>query len=277
MPKNTRPLADTLNQERTEIENYLYLGKVKWEKLIAAIRSQAEIQNLAFSNEQILTFLMACGYALSGKAGLHELTKILTGSDLQLPPNPKIWFETLPLTPRQKEGNTNVDLALGMISRRSSTKSGIQLDVTENTWVCFCEMKYDSDISPRTTNDVNRNQLLRVIENALCFQNSGKLTDNIYVTLVTRQEFQGKLVYKSYREQFEKYRNNPDSIQRDLNNSHLPKRVQSNWHYPRDISEAINKLHLNWVSYEELFSRLPMPSESSLYQLYQEIKRFWEF
>lgn len=257
MLNNTNSFADNLNQGRTRIEKYLYLGKVSWEKLISTIRSQEEVQNHGFSNEQIWTFLMACGYALSGEPGLHELTRILTGSDFPLSLEPKVWLEALPLPPRQKEGNTHVDLAFGTISQRSHTKSGIELDTNKTTWVCFCEMKFNSDIALKTTHDSNRNQILRVIENALCFQNSGKYADKIFVSLVTPEKYRSKKGLTQYREKFEEYRNNPDSIQRDLNNSRLQKREQPNWHYPGDISERINKLHLNWVSYEELFSHLP--------------------
>jgi hypothetical protein len=250
---------------------------MKWENLLETIRRQEISKSPNFKDEQIWTFLIACGYALSGEAGLHELTKILTGSDLPLPPKPKVWLEALPLPPRQKEGNTNVDLALGTISIRRRTKSGIELEKDKVTWVCFCEMKFNSDIARKITHDNNRNQLLRVIENALCFQNLGKYAEKIYVSLVTPEIFRSKKGLQQYREQFEKYRNNAGSIEEELDYSCLQKREQSKWHYPEDISERINKLHLNWVSYEELFSHLPVPSESGLNWLYQEIKHFWEF
>jgi hypothetical protein len=278
MKSNYPPsLAQLLDIHQFEILSYLFLGKVKWDQLLETIRCQEVSRSQDFKDEQVWTFLMACGYALLGKAGLRELTKTLTGSNPPLPPDPKIWLEALPLPPRHKERNTNLDLALGTISRRTPTLSGIQLGIAENTWVCFCEMKYDSDISPKVRNDVNRNQLLRVIENALCFQSAGKCADNIYVTLVTRKKFQGKSIDKKYGEYFEKYSDHPDSIRRDLNNSSLTKRVQPNWHYPEDLSKLIRKLQFKWVSYEELFSSLPAPSESGLKGLYQEIMHFWEF
>jgi len=72
MLNNTNSFTDNLNQGRTGMEKYLNLGKVRWEKLITTIRSQEEVQNPGFADEQIWTFLMACGYALSGEAGLHD-------------------------------------------------------------------------------------------------------------------------------------------------------------------------------------------------------------
>jgi hypothetical protein len=269
--------AETLDQNWAKFENYLNLGRLELEKLITKIKHEAEVQKPAFANEQIWTFLMACGYALSGEAGLKELTRVLTGSDLPLPAKPKIWIEVSPLPPRQKEGNAFVDLALGTISRRSPTKSGIELDFSDNGWVCFCEMKYDSDISPKTTYDVNRNQLLRVIENALCFQNAGKLADKIYVTLVTRRESRSESNHKKYNKILDEYLNNPHSLAEQLQDSQHGIRNQTDWHYPEDLEKRILNLKLNWVSYEELFSRMPAPSEFGLNQVYQEIQHIWKY
>lgn len=274
---HSHPLSDLLDTRKNDVERYLRLGKAKWENLSKKIRLQEISQSPVFKDEQIWTFLVACGYALSGEAGLQELSNILTDSDLPLPHKPKVWLEALPMPPRQKEGNTRVDLALGMISPRPLTKSGIQLDIIENTWICFCEMKYDSDLSSKTTHEINRNQLLRVIENALCFQHSEKLADKVYVTLVTRRKYQGSTVYKKYGDLFEDYRNNPASIQRDLDKLCLSKREQANWHYPNDISERIQKLRLKWISYEDLFSQMPKPSDFGLYQVTQKINYFWEY
>jgi hypothetical protein len=192
-------------------------------------------------------------------------------------PQLQIWIEVSPLPPRQKEGNTFVDLVLGAISRRSPTKSGIGLDFVEKSWVCFCEMKYDSDISSKIIHDVNRNQLLRVIENGLCFQNAGKLAENIYVTLVTRKESQNKLIHKKYKKILDGYRINPHGIAEQLNNSPHGVRKQTNWQYPEDLEERIHNVKLNWVSYEELFSSMPAPPESGPNQVYQEIQHIWEY
>jgi len=272
--KDSASLADLLDARKNDIEHYLYLGKAKWENLSKKIRRQEISQSIDFKDEQIWTFLLACGYALSGTAGVRRLTSILTGSEQIEPPQPQIWFETLPIPPRVKEGNANIDLACGSISNRGSTKSGIQLENMKQPWICFCEMKFTSDITLKTTHDNNRNQLIRVIENALCFQNSGNYADKIYVSLVTPDFFHYKKMLKEYKVKFEKYRDNPDSIKQDLIN--IDKREQPCWHYPKDISALINKLSLNWVSYEDLFNQLPVPTESDFKQLFQEIKLFWE-
>jgi hypothetical protein len=98
-------------------------------------------------------------------------------------------------------------------------------------------MKFNSDNANKITHDNNRNQLLRVIENALCFRNSGKYAEKIYVSLVAPEIYLSKKELQQYREKFEEYRNNPDSIEEELDNSCLPKREQSNW--------LIQKIYLN--------------------------------
>jgi len=270
-------LAQLIDNYQDEITSYINLGKVKWEKLISTIRSQEKVQNPTFADEQIWTFLMACGYALSGEAGLRELSKILTGSDVPLPPKPKIWLEALPLPPRRKEGNTNVDMAIGTISQRDNTKSGIRLENTGNTWICFCEMKFNSDIAQKTTHEANRNQLLRVIENALCFQNAGQYSDKIYVTLVTPEKYHDRNTIKSYREQFENYQIHPDKLKHELLTSMGLERKQNDWNYPEDISGLVDRFRMKWVSYEELFRRIPEPPDPSLKLVYEAIAHFGEY
>ena len=95
---------------------------------------------------------------MAREQGVTMLTRALTGSNQREPPNPKIWFEVLPIPPRKREGQTHLDLALGTIAKREGTESGIELDDVESPWICFCEMKWHSDISYRVTHDIHRNQ-----------------------------------------------------------------------------------------------------------------------
>ena len=150
------------------------------------------------------------------------LTEILTGRlGLPLLESPKVWLEYRPMTPRRGEGRTHLDLAVGNIIAEAETKGGIEL-VSEGltkTWICFCEMKWESDISPWTTNDENRNQLVRVIESALYFQKAGIFADEVYVSLVTPEAFkadQGS--EKLYQRKFAEYECSNFNIMEDLNN-----------------------------------------------------------
>lgn len=272
-------LTEGLNRYKDNIRSHLYPGRAEWDHLIEKIRAQEQAQTPNFADEQVYTFLIACGYALCGKDGIKKLTRILTGSDQTEPPDPKIWFECIPLPPRKGEGRTSIDLALGTISRRKQTKGqkltkgGIQLDDSKNTWVCFCEMKYKSDISTRTTHDSERNQLLRVIENALFFRSSDseRYPDKVFVTLVTPEVFNYANRYKGYKDKYEEYKNTPATIISDLHKCSQ----QPTWR-STDIEKQIDNLILNWVTYEELFANLPCTEETTYSGFLFKLRRFWE-
>ena len=270
---NNYLLAEILSRHKDNIEPYLYLGRAKWGDLIKKIRAQEQAQTSDFADEQVWTFLIACGYALCGEDGIKKLTNILTGSDQTKRLHSGIWFEFMPLPPRKGEGNTSINLALGTISRRKQTKGGIQLDDSGNTWVCFCEMKYNSDISIGTTHDSQRNQLLRVIENALYFQSSDSepYADKVCVTLVTPEVFRhANVKSRLYQYKYEEYKNNPSTIISDLHKcSQKP-----NWPSP-DI-KRIDSLCFNWITYEELFANLPYPEETLYSGFFLKLRRFWE-
>ena len=189
------------------------------------------------------------------------LTEILTGRlGLPLLESPKVWLEYRPMTPRRGEGRTHLDLAVGNIIAEAETKGGIEL-VSEGltkTWICFCEMKWESDISPWTTNDENRNQLVRVIESALYFQKAGIFADEVYVNLVTPEAFKAdqsseKLYHRKYAEYESSYLN----ILEDLNDCKLEARNQF------DAAERIDALSLRWPTYDDLFNGLPASAVSN--------------
>lgn len=271
-------LAEALGYREKEILSYLYLGRAKWENLIKTIRAQEQAQSAGFNDEQVWTFLIGCGYALCGEDGIRKLARILTGSDQAKPLLNKIWFEFLPLPPRRGEGKTSIDLALGTISCRKQTKGGIQLDDSEQTWICFCEMKYNSDISSGTTHDSQRNQFLRVIENALCFQNSGRYADKVFVTLVTPGVFRyANVKSRLYQYKYEEYKNDPTKIIGDLQECSLMHRVQTNWRYPTDIVRRLENLSLNWVTYEELLTHLPCPEEPLHSGIFSKLRQFLKY
>lgn len=263
-------LAEALKVHRGEIARYLYVGYAIWDDLIARVEREEGKRSGDCPDEQAWTFLVACGYAIAGEQGIAELATILTGSSQKLPPNPKIWFEVLPVSCRQKEGEAHLDLALASIAVRQGTGSGVRLDDVESPWACFCEMKWYADISVGVTYDVHRNQLARVIENALCFQYSGKYAEKVYVTLVTPASFRdARLKSRLYQYKFEEYNANRASLMADLEACILGKKEQVDWSYPSDLAERVAGLSLRWVTYDELFENLPHSAIAA------DLKDFW--
>ena len=175
------------------------------------------------------------------------------------------------MPPRLSEGNTHLDLAIGAIAKCGTTKSGIELNDWTTPWVCFCEMKWDSDITLGVTHDPNRNQLARVIETALCFQIDGVYAVEIYVALVTPARFKDSVEHpKEYSSTFKEYDADPARLLQDLDSCVLQKRSGPDWQYPDHIAGRVERLNLRWPTFEDLFSKIP-DSEISA-----GIKRFWE-
>ena len=263
-------LKDLLEEHYDEITRRLHLGYVHWEDMVSKIESQERAASGVFSNEQVWTFLMGCGYALAGADGVAKLTNLLTGADLPHPDDAKIWLEVLPLPPRNKEGNTHVDLAIGSITSRKNSTSGISLRLSSQPWVCFCEMKWDSDISLGVKYDPGRNQLARVIENALCFQGGGRYSDKVYVALVTPAIFRvAGDNCRAYQGMFREYESGRARLRQDLDACRLEKRNGPDWKYPPHIAERVDHLKLSWLTYEELVTGIPVSTIS------EELQRFW--
>lgn len=153
---------------------------------------------------------------------------------------------------------------------RKGTESGIQLDNIESPWICFCEMKWYSDISTSVTYDTHRNQLARVIENALCFQRSGKYAERVYVTLVTPGVFHlATLKSRLYQYKYEEYNAQRSSLLNDFQACGLERNDQPGWSYPADLGQRVKDLVLRWITFDELFENLP----SSM--IAPGIKNFW--
>lgn len=262
-------LAEVLMNHHDEITKHLYIGYARWDELISRVQRQERKPSDDFADEQIWTFLVGCGYAIAGKDGVATLTKALTGSNYKAPTNPRIWFEVLPIPPRKGEGETHLDLALGTIARRNGTESGIELENVKSSWICFCEMKWYSDISYNVSYDQHRNQLVRVVENALCFQNKGKFAEKTHVVLVTPKVFQqASTKSRLYQYKYSEYYSDASKIRGDLDVCQLDKNDRVDWNYPSDIQDGISKLSLGWISYEALFESMPISGISD------ELKRF---
>jgi hypothetical protein len=266
-------LGEALTTHKAAITDYLHVGYAVWDDLIARVQRQGAKPPGDCVDEQLWTFLVGCGYAIARKRGVTDLTRLLTGSEHRSRTKPNIWFEVLPTPPRKKEGETHVDLALGTSALRDGTGSGIRLDEVKAPWVCFCEMKWYADISCRVTYDLHRNQLARVIENALCFQTCGRYAEKVYVTLVTPAAFRDAAPKcRLYQYKFEEY-NKPDRapLIADLKACALTKSgppKQPDWFFPRDLAErAKSLLSLRWVTYDELFDEKNLPDSAIVGQL----------
>ena len=256
-------LAELLHENKGAIRLHLSLGSVCWEDLVGRVGGSS-----AARDEQLWTFLAACGYAIAGSDGVRQLTEILAGSGLHRD-NSRIWLEAMPMSPRKKEGNTHLDLALGTIRCRKGTDGGIELEDVSEPWICFGEAKLFSDLSHGVTHDPHRNQLARVAENALCFQREGRYARRIYVTLVTPKAFRfAPVLSRLYQYKFREYETNRWDLIKDLDLCGMGKRDAPDWRYPSKVADRVKRLELRWVTYEDLFENLPGSAIS------EELKKF---
>ena len=216
----------------------------------------------AHRNEKVWTYLIAdilCNSKLRNK---H--IACFCDKDTQLDDSYRVWFEAQPLVPRKgqrgkTEGNTRLDLAFGSIKRRGCTKAGIEFDPNSySSWVCFVESKYFADQSISVTHDPDRNQIIRIIENLLCFQGKSQFPKRLFFVLLTPRVFkqsQSEFISKSYSETFWKYENN-QRVLSDIEQSPFPIRSpQSNWKYPESLVDRVQCLSRKWITFEEIFER----------------------
>jgi hypothetical protein len=251
-------LATLLTEHKTHIEATLKIGYATWDALIERVERQDRKSAEDYDDEQIWTFLVGCGYAMAGAAGAAQLGSWLCGPVQSSGFPSSIWFERLPIPPRKKEGNTHLDLALGNIAERGNTSSGIRYDGHDAGIICFCECKWNSDLSKDVSYDRQRNQLIRVIENAVTFQSNGRFPARVIVTLITPKVFQdAPMKSRLYQYKYEEYKGNPAAMLHDLSNCQLETNSAEDFCYP-DIAQRLECLSLNWVAYEDLFSHVPL-------------------
>jgi len=243
-------LANQLNDNKDTIQKSLYIGRANWDGLVEKVSKAEQEQNANFKDEQILTFLVCAAYAAVESLGVANLSEVLSGGNVS---TEKIWFEVLPYPTRELEGNTNLDLAIGNITLRSDTKSGIQLKEENYTAICFCECKWLSDISLGVSRDTHRNQMARVIENALLFSDArGRLASNVYFTLVTPSMFRSRSQFsRLYQYKWKDYQTE-EMLIADLDSCNLEPR--SGLSAPSTRASVLN---LKWVTYEELIFAAP--------------------
>jgi hypothetical protein len=228
----------TTTQQKTEIENAIKSGRF-------------------YRNEKVWTWFIAQII----EASIHKdyYLKLFTSSNNTFDKDLELWFESQPIPPRRgklrfSEGNTKLDLAFGDIEKRLGTNSGIQYKIAENGTVCFVEAKLFSDCSNDTSYDPLRNQITRVIENLICFQNNNVFPERTYFTLLTPRLFKDNPSSKLYGYKFFEYQN-ADKLKNDFQNAAIIERNIKNWKYPIDIDRRIQTLTLNWITYEDIIEK----------------------
>lgn len=275
LENDLRFIQGKLREHKDEIYKYSHITDDRWRRFAKTIVNPM--------TEGICFFLITCGYALGGEQGIEKLTEILTGESQIRPNHPKIWFEAEPISPRIDEGETSLDLALGTITRRKEkgkekyTKGGIELDISsgkEKTWICFCEAKLYSDIDVKVTHDIYRNQLARVIENALCFQAFGEFSKKVYSTLIVPRSL-SDVTQESrlYHYRFQDYQCS-ENLMNDLKRCRLDEMHEDVWDYPthKVLSQQISRHCLRLVTFERLLDNLPCPDGD----LPSRLRHFWE-
>ena len=260
---NDNQMHSWIENKTRSLREFFEVTNDRWNHLVRRLPGRTDPPPADFYDEVVWTFLLGLSYASAGWDGIRKLESILSGSAVDSGVQHPIWLEALPMPPRSKEGNTNVDLAIGAIGPRAGKEGGIAYDPTLGSSVTFCEMKWYSDISKSVTHDQHRNQLSRVIENAVTFQSNRLLVERVTVTLVTPRIFVGtEPKSRLYHYKVEEYQKDPSILLAEWQRSYerMPTRSQTDWRYPDDdhlLDILENRFTLQHLSFEELFENAP--------------------
>lgn len=223
----------------------------------AEIRKVIE-SNKFYRNEKVWNFLIAD--ILSNSMNRNYYIKLFCNNSIKIESKIDIWYEAEPISPRKgkrgnSEGNTKLDLAFGNIKRRGKTDAGIEYNSKEkSSWLCFVEAKLFSDCSTLVSYDPLRNQIIRVIENLLCFQGGREFPQNLFFTLLTPRLFRDNPKSRFYGYKIDEYED-PKNIIKDIGLSPIPERRQRNWCYPDHLKDRTKLLKITWITYEEIFEK----------------------
>lgn len=229
----------------------------------SSLLKKSKFKSLINADEQLLLLKLVNEYTNSNQH-INLLYEILTNTKRKT--DAEIAVEAQPLTHRKKEGNTYLDLALGSIKKRNNTVSGIELDRTNNELnFVFCEAKWKSDLSIAVTNCSIRNQLQRIIENALLFAGDN-FKGKIFITLITpelyKNSYMTNIHTRFYSYKYKEYKTNLyHSFLKELNliNSLnlIPFECSTMKNHMSTIIKNLNKVVLNWVTFEQLIDGIP--------------------
>ncbi len=260
MVNETERLLSGLRQAKAKVVQHLRTTEREWLWGFEALGKVAAQDLDEVYDEKLWTWLMACGYAAAGAEGVDRLTRALTGGLQHAGQGHGIWFEAQPPSPRRREGNTHLDLALGDLAPRAGTDGGIQA-AQGASWVCFCEMKWYSDLSGKVTHDVHRNQLARVIENAVAF--GPEPLEAVHVALVTPAAFRESRS-RFYAYKFEEYELDRSALLSDLLRCPLEPAYETG-----DLEARLDRLHLHWVTFGALFDEMPESDLAALIRTFR--------
>lgn len=229
----------------------------------SSLLQKAKIKTLTGADEQMLLLKIVNEYATDSK-NIDFLYELLTKS--KRINKAKIAVEAQPLTPRKGEGNSYLDLAMGSIKRRENTVSGIELDSgNQNTDFLFCEAKWRSDLSLEVTNCSIRNQLQRIIENALFFAGDD-FKGKIFITLITPEIYKNLSIKgmhtRFYSYKYKEYKDNiADTFLKEIEIINSLGTIPYNSHTAKNpmeiIKKNLKKVILNWATFEELIENIP--------------------
>ncbi len=245
------------------------MNEQKIEKISTTDNQKKEIHKAIQSgnyahNEKVWTYFVA-HLILNSKNKKQLLEKFLGGNSIKEPcvKEMEIWYEAQPISPRKgvsgnSEGNTCLDMSFGAIKKREETDGGIEFSPKKGcTWACFIEAKVLSDCSTDVSYDPFRNQITRVIENLVTFQNAKEKSsypNPCYFTLLTPRAFKERPYSKLYGYKYFEY-HDWQRIEQDFELCCIDKRKESRWEYPKYISKRLSTLKLNWVTYEEIIEQ----------------------
>lgn len=289
---NCQELANLIESNEGNIEQYLIVHHTTsqnpkrhtWEFKIKYLKN---IDNDFLIKEEIWTFVIACAYALNGVEGIKKLASFLCQIPIQQIPESfkKIYIEYKPKTPRKgirgdEVGNSEIDISSGCIELLSERMIHYKPFEKNKNWICFTEMKLLDDIQVTSGNNPIRNQLIRIIEDATCFQrhDSYEFPEKVHVSLVTPELFMREIESRLYGYKFREYKssdqNDVNSIYSDMNKARMNPRNGSSWRYPNDIIERLNNnLVLHWLTFEEMISNIPDNIlKPEIEKLYENIK-----
>lgn len=221
------------------------------------LRKKFDNNGMWLRDEKVWTWLLASVISDSPKKQL--LQQMLIGNKEIIKSDLDFWYEAQPIPPRQgksksSEGNSKLDLSFGDIKLRKGTELGIEYN-KNNGWVCFIEAKLFSDCSTSTSYDPFRNQLARVIENLITFQDSNNtFPEKTYFTLLTPRIFKEQPYSKLYGYKYFEYQD-IDKLLQEFELSPIGIRNTNSWKYPSNLQERLKSITLNWVTYEEIFEQ----------------------
>jgi len=230
-----------------------------------------------YEKEKVWNFLTAS--ILSNKSSQKNYLPLFCDALIPIDSHYDIWFEPEPIRPRKgvsgdAEGTTHLDLAFGSVRHRETTASGIEYDPkNDDEWICFVEGKLRHDLSPGVKHDSDRNQMIRTIENLLCFQGEYNFPKKLYFSLLTPQAYKNESENKDYFNKFNRYKSK-ENILKDLK-SPFNERTEKEWKYPNNIEERLKLLTINWVTYEDIIGREFKMSDLDLTNLNDKQKKFF--